>query len=245
MSLDAWLSFDVQGDLLESARECEAEVFLRWYGNTRSELEDEYGPYEDSSVYMAVSDDSGEVVATMRLLVPGGSAGLKTLHDIGRAPWGVDGSRAGNLAGLDLGSTIEIATISSRRKSTAHGLRHSFALYRGLVLASRANQFTSLVAILDDRVRRLLDTVGLVTLPLPGTGPAPYLGSEASTPVFAHGPAILDNQRRASPEAFALVSQGIGLDGISVPQEDEFRLRCGAAAELMPAWSAPTPISVG
>lgn len=243
MSVDAWLHFDVQGDLLDSARECEAEVFLRWYGNTRDELADEYGPYEDSSVFMAVSDESGEVVATMRLLVPGGRAGLKTLHDIGREPWNIDGTRAAAVAGLDLGSTIEIATISSRRRSTPQGLRNSFALYRGLVLAARANQFSSLVAVLDDRVRRLLDTVGLTTLPLPGTGPAPYLGSEASTPVFAHGAQILDNQRRASPEAFALVSQGIGLDGISVPSEDSFRLR--RELDLAPAWASPVPISVG
>src|SRR4029453_7143857 len=36
------LLFDVQGELLESARECEAEVFLRWYGNTREQLAEEY-----------------------------------------------------------------------------------------------------------------------------------------------------------------------------------------------------------
>lgn len=242
MSLDAWLDFDVHGDLLESARDCEAEVFQRWYGNSRAELEDEYGPYEDSSVYMAVSDKTGEVVATMRLLVPGGSAGLKTLHDIGRAPWGVDGMRSAAVAGLNLTSTIEIATISSRRRSNSHGLRHTFALYRGLVLAARANQYSSLIAVLDDRVRRLLDTVGLLTLPLPGTGPAPYLGSPASTPVFAHGPQILDNQRRVSPEAFALVSQGAGLDGISVPLEDAFRLRRDTR---VPDLASSAPIAVG
>lgn len=243
MSLDAWLHFDVQDDLLASARECEAEVFLRWYGNTRSELEDEYGPYEDSSVFMAVADTSGEVVATMRLLVPGGRAGLKTLNDVGRAPWGIDGSRAAAVAGLDLTSTIEIATISSRRKSTPQGLRHSFTLYRGLMLAARANNFSALVAVLDDRVRRLLDTVGLVTLPLPGTGPAPYLGSDASTPVYAHGPQLLDNQRRVSPEAFALVTQGIGLDGIGVPPQGAFQLRRGPDRTRVDA--SPVPLTVG
>ncbi|HRA51318.1 MAG TPA: hypothetical protein PKY62_09895 [Actinotalea sp.] len=146
-------------------------------------------------------------------------------------------------AGLDLTSTIEIATISSRRSTNSHGLRHTFALYRGLVLAARANQYSALVAVLDDRVRRLLDTVGLLTLPLPGTGPAPYLGSPASTPVFAHGPQILDNQRRVSPEAFALVSQGAGLDGISVPPEDAFRLR--RDGDRVTAWAQTAPLAVG
>lgn len=231
MSVDAWLHFDVQGDLLASARECEAEVFLRWYGNTRSQLEDEYGPYDDASVFVAVVDPSDEVVATMRLLAPGGSAGLKALNDIGKEPWSVDPDRCASVAGLALPTTWEVATISSRRKSTT-AVAHSYALYHGLVLTARANLLSSFVAVLDERVRRLLESVGLVTLPLPGTGSRPYLGSGSSTPVYAHGPQLLDNQRRLSPEAFALVSHGTGLDGIAVPPEETFRLH--RRADLAP-----------
>jgi hypothetical protein len=218
------MHFDPQGELLEATRECEAEIFLHWYGNTREQFADEYGPYEDVTRFISLSDADGDVVAVMRLLAPGGTAGLKTLADIGSEPWQVDGTRSAAAAGLDLRSTWEIATIGSRRKSARSGVRYSLALYHGLMLMARANQMSSIVAILDERVRRLLDATGLTMQTLPGTRTASYLGSEASTPVFAHGTSLLDNQRRNAPEAHALVTSGQGLDGVAVPPLDSFRL---------------------
>ncbi len=239
MSVDTWMHFDPRGELLEATRECEAEVFQQWYGNSRAQLEDEYGPYEDATRFIALSDADGDVVAAMRLLAPGGTAGLKTLADVGSAPWSVDGARAAAAASLDLRSTWEIATIGSRRKSARSGVRYSLALYHGLTLTSRANQMTAIVAILDERVRRLLDATGLTMHTLPGTRTASYLGSEASTPVFAHGN-ILDNQRRNAPEAHALVSAGQGLEGVAVPPLEAFRLD---ARERFSAQETPVTVS--
>ncbi|WP_407341647.1 hypothetical protein [Pengzhenrongella phosphoraccumulans] len=237
MSVDTWMHFDAQGDLLESARECEAEVFLRWFGNTRQQLDEEYGPYEDSSVFLVLADDHGEVLGAVRLLVPGGRAGLKTLVDVGQDPWGVDGTRASAAVGIDLGSTWEIATLGVRRGSAASGLRLSLALYHGLITVARANRMTSFVAILDERVRRLLGSVGILTRPLPGTAPAPYLGSASSTPIYAHCTPLLENQRRQFPDSYRLVTLGIGLDGVAVPSLDAFRLQ-SAAPQLSTARSA-------
>lgn len=225
MSAEVWLHFDPRGSLLASARECEAEVFLRWFGNTRAQLDEEYGAYEDSSVFLVLADRRDEVVAAVRLLAPGGRAGLKTLVDVGRGPWGVDGARAAAAVGADLGSTWEVATLGVRRGSSADGLRLSLALYHGIMLISRVNRMSSFVAILDDRVRRLLGSAGILTQPLPGTAAAPYLGSQSSTPIFAHCAALLENQRRHFPEAYRLVTLGIGLDGVAVPSLEAFRLR--------------------
>jgi len=225
MSAEVWMHFDPQGALLASARECEADVFLRWFGNTRVQLDEEYGAYEDRSAFLVLADRHDEVVAAVRLLAPGGRAGLKTLVDVGRGPWGVDGTRAAAAVGLDLASTWEVATLGVRRGSPADGLRLSLALYHGIMLISRVNRMSSFVAILDDRVRRLLGSAGILTQPLPGTAAAPYLGSESSTPIFAHCAPLLDNQRRHFPEAYRLVTLGIGLDGVAVPSPDAFRLR--------------------
>src|SRR5690606_26760377 len=112
-------------------------------------------------------------------------------------------------AGIDLSSTWEVATVGVRRKSGAHELRQSLALYHGLGAVQRANAMTTFVAVLDDRVRRLLTTVGLTTRPLPGTYSAPYLGSTSSTPVYAHCGPMLDQQRRNVPDAYRLVTLGI------------------------------------
>jgi hypothetical protein len=224
MSPDIQMHFDPVGSLLASARDCEAEVFLKWFGNTAEQIDQEYDPYEDNSVFLVLADRD-EVVAAVRLLAPGGRSGLKTLADVGREPWGVDGARAAAAVGMDLRSTWEIATLGARRGTAANGQRLSLALYHGLITVARVNRMSSFVAILDERVRRLLDSVGILTRPLPGTTTAPYLGSQASTPVYVHCAPTLENQRKHFPDAYRLVTLGIGLDGVTVPAPEAFRLR--------------------
>ena len=223
------LLFDVQGDLLESARECEAEVFLRWYGNTREQLAQEYGPYEDSSVFVVLADHHDEVVGAVRMLAPGGRAGLKTLADVGREPWNVPGTEAAAAVGMDLRSTWEVATLGVRGGRTVGRTESSLALYHGLLTVARVNRMSTFVAVLDERVRRLLASVGLLTRALPGTTTASYLGSGASTPVYAHVTPMVEHQRRRFPDAHRLVTLGTGLDGVAVPPADAFRLRPRAA----------------
>ena len=224
MSADIRMHFGPQGSLLASARACEAEVFLEWFGNTRAQLDEEYRDYEDRSVFLVLADADDEVHAAVRLIAPGGRAGLKTVVDMGRRPWAIDGARAAAAVGVDLGSTWEVATLAVRTGSDAAGLRMSLALYHGLVSIARANRMSSLVAILDERVRRLLNSIGILMRPFPGTAAAPYLGSSASTPVYAHCAPVLANQRRHFPDAHRLVTLGVGLDGISVPPLPAFRL---------------------
>ncbi|WP_225754440.1 hypothetical protein [Actinotalea sp. Marseille-Q4924] len=222
MAAPLTLHFDVTGDLLEAARDCEAEVFLRWYGNTREQLADEYGPYEDSSAFLCIADEHGDVLAAARLLAPGGSSGLKTLTDVGREPWYVDGARSARAAGAELDTTWDVATIGVRRQSNDTA-RLSLALYHGVVNVCRANGMSGFVAVLDERVRRLLDSVGIVTRTLPGASTAPYLGSPQSTPVYVLRSAIFDQQRREFPDAYRLITLGHGLDGIAVPDLEDFR----------------------
>ena len=223
MPAQYWMHFDARGDLLESARQCEAEVFHRWFGNTRAELDEEYGSYEGDSVFLVLADAADEVVAAVRLIAPGPS-GFKTLDDVGRAPWQVDGARSAAAAGLDLSTTWEVGTLCVRPGVGGSG-RLSLALYHGLMVVAQVNGMTSFVAVLDERVRRLLASVGITTRALPGTRTAPYLGSAQSTPVYSHFAAMLDAQRRDLPDAYRLVTLGIGLDGIVVPDREAFRRR--------------------
>jgi hypothetical protein len=71
--------------------------------------------------------------------------------------------------------------------------------------------------ILDERARRLLNAVGVYTHPLPGTRPGPYLGSQASTPLWGDLVRMADRQRRADPDAYRLINLGVGLEEISLP----------------------------
>jgi hypothetical protein len=102
---------------------------------------------------------------------------------------------------------------------------------------AQVNRMSTFVAVLDERVRRLLSSVGIITQPLPGTSTAPYLGSGSSTPVYCHFGPMLENQRLRFPDAYRLVTLGIGLDGVSVPARKSFvldrsRLGLGAAAPV-------------
>lgn len=216
------LVFRPEGELLEATRACEAEVFLRTYGNSEQELADEYGAYESASHFLALVGPAGDVVGACRLIAPG-PAGLKTVNDVRRVPWRVDGTRAVRAAGVDLSRAWDVATIAvlPRRGATPFA---SAALYHGLVQATRMNQVDWITMMLDERARRLLAAVGFVASTIPGTQGAPYLGSACTTPLVGDVARMIDQQRRTSPDAYRLISLGVGLDGVSVPAAEDFRV---------------------
>ena len=217
------LVFNPTGALLDAAIDCEAEVFLTWYGNTSQQLFEEYSPYADDSLFMAVVDRYGTALGAARLIVPV-HGHVKTLDDVEGPPWNVDRQRVADAADLDTDRTWDLATLGVRHGRTGTNLMVAAALYHGLFLAYRANGFRSIVAVIDQKVRALTDAIGMVLHTLPGTFPTTYLGSPESTPVYGHCADLLDVQRRLSPDGYRLIAQGIGLDGISIPPVDSFRL---------------------
>jgi hypothetical protein len=230
------LVFDPAGDELDATRACEAGIFFRTYGNSIAELQLEYGPYEQASVFLALVEAGGDVVAACRLITPG-PAGLKTLNDAGRPPWLIDGLRAARAARIDPSRTWDVATIGVRADAGAGRLFAAAALYHGISLAARVNRIQTIVMIMDERARRLLTAVGVLTHTLPGTRAAPYLGSPASTPLYGHLAQMADLQRRVNPEAHRLIGQGAGLDGVTVPESAAFLLANRVA--LVHAASSP------
>jgi hypothetical protein len=217
------LLFRPEGELLERARACEADVFLRAYGNTEADFAAEYGPYDAASHFIALADGDDDVIGACRLISPS-PAGLKTVNDVNRPPWGIDGKRAVRAAGADPDVAWDVATIAVRQIRGLTPLA-SAALYHGLVLATRANAVRWIVMMLDERARRLLAMAGFVARPIPGTAPAEYLGSGATTPLVGDVAAMIDNQRRGNPDAYRLMSLGAGLDGIEIPPPDDWIVR--------------------
>lgn len=209
--------FDPVGEQLAAALRCEAQVFWETYGNTPEEFDIEYGPYEDATGYMAVFQDDGEAVAAARFIAPG-PAGLKTLNDVSRPPWQVDGLRSARAAGVDPAQTWDIATIAVRRGAGRGGLCAG-ALYHGIVAAAFANNIDYIVMIMDSHARQLLIDLGMATQALPGTKTGEYLGSPSSTPLWANLHRMFERQRVENPDAYRLIYQGIGLDGIALPTD--------------------------
>lgn len=208
---------DPVGAELEAALACESEVFLSTYGNTTEEFEREYGPYADQTGFMTVLDEEGIALATTRFIAPG-PAGLKTLNDVSRDPWKIDGLRSARAAGIDPARTWDVATIAVRRTPGRTTLC-SAALYHGIVTAAQANGIDFIVMIMDDRPRTLLSASGLRPNVLPGTGEGEYLGSPRSIPLWADLHHMFEQQRRINPDAYRLIYQAIGLDGIALPAD--------------------------
>ena len=98
------------------------------------------------------------------------------------------------------------------------------ALYHGLALAGRRNRIGAILMTVDDRVRRILETLGLYTAALPGAIPGPFCGSPSSIVAYAHFAPMLDHQRRVNPEAYKGVTLGGSLVGVDVPPVEHFDL---------------------
>lgn len=216
-------------ELVAASRDCEAQIFFDAYGNTQQQLDEEYGPYEESSVFVAVTEAGGDVVAVSRLILPS-DGGLKTLDDVSRPPWSVDGYASARSVGVDPMRALDIATIGVRRRMRGAGRLAWLALGHAATQVSRVNSLPDFVMIMDARARRLMTAVGCETFALPGTRPGPYLGSEESTPVWTNVARMLDVQRRDNPEGFRLVGMGVGFDGIVMPTITDYAIPVGVPA---------------
>jgi N-acyl-L-homoserine lactone synthetase len=202
---------------------CEAEVFSHWYGNTEAELSEVYGPYRDQTSFLVVRERDGDVVGISRLIRPG-RLPLKTFVDLAAAPWNVDATRSAAAAGIDPARAWDVATIAVRPELGSSGRIIGLALFHGLSRVGEVNRIEWMTAILDRRVRALMAVLGLDVHTLPGAGPAAYLGSEASTPVFARLPALLARQRGVNVEAHRMLALGEGLDDVVLPRREDYRM---------------------
>lgn len=218
------LVFDVQGELLQAARDCEADVFFAQFGNTADQLAQNYEKYEADTHFLAVVDEDDRVLAVSRLVFPG-PGGFPTLDDIAGPPWNADPFQCCESAGIDLERTLDAATIAVRNGLRKQGFAASHALLYGIYAAMWANGLPWKLCINDAVPNQLLLALGLVYPTLPGTSVMPYYGSAASTPMYAYLPELMANQQRLAPLAHQAIGEGVGLNGVEVPAKAEFRLR--------------------
>lgn len=218
------LVFQPDTDLRAAAFAHEAAIFGSVYKVPYDFHVAEFAPYEPQSAFLVVVDEEERVRATMRLVTPG-PAGIKTIVEAARSPWFLDAERSARAVGLDLANTWDVATLAVGSGLGRDRMAVTAALYHGLTVAARRNRVTSLLMTVDERVRGILETCfGLYTTALPGATPQPFEGSPASTPVYGHCGQMLAAQRRRNPEAYRLLTLGVGLDGVAIPAEQHFDL---------------------
>jgi hypothetical protein len=226
----ARLVVEARGALREAARQCEAEVFLDRFGNTAEELAEEYGPYEERTIFLAVvegEDGAADVLASARIVLPVPLP--KTLADAGREPWLADPPRVVREVGLDLDRTWDVLTFAVRRGVRGRGVHAFEALIYGVIEGMAANGAEWMVAMVDDGPRRLLAERGVDLDRLPGTWTAPYFGSPATTPVYARQADMAAGRRRVG------APEGGWAHGVALPPPEALRVapRPGAAPALV------------
>ncbi len=218
------LHVDPVGDLYESALDCERAVFLQAYGNTVDELTTEYGPYDESSFLISVTDDSGYTVGVCRIITPG-AFGTKTLNDINASPWFADSARLARACGIDPGKTWDIATLGVRVEYRTQAPMVTMALLHGVMATSRANAVPSLTAMLDERARRVLSFMDVHFSTFPGVEAGEYLGSAATRPLYMDIVKSLTLLRQANPIVYRTLTLGDGLEGMILPTRESLRIR--------------------
>ena len=213
---DLRLVFDPVDADREAAARCEADVFGERYGESRALLDAFFAPHEAATTWLALVDPDGIAVASARLVLPSATP-LNWDVCVSGAPWAMDPATAFAACGIDRSTTWDVASISVRRRSRGTGALWTAALCHGLFQVARENEVSATVAILNEPARYLLDSSGIIYATVPGASTRPFLGSPASTPVYADMEALVANQRRHFPEAHRLITMGMGLEGIQVP----------------------------
>jgi hypothetical protein len=226
------LVFNVKGDLRQAAVALESEVYQRAFGRTAEQMNQDFAPYERSSVVIAVVDGDDRVVGVSRLILPS-DAGLKTLADSFERPDGVTPANAARAAGLDPTTTWEWATVAVASSSKGGGLSVAIALFHGALAAAAVNGCTALVGTFDEQFLATLSMMDLSFDRLPGVGVGPVGEGGRITPVYARLPMALDAQRRRNPDAYRLVTLGIGLDGVMLPASSDLLLGDSAHERLV------------
>lgn len=210
--------YEINNDdpLADLARSVEVEVFQDFFpSNNESLMQEEYGPYEESSTFLLVVDQKhGELVGVMRL-IKDSPAGLKSLNDIENPEfaWKVPLEKIfaeNDLKREDLPEAIDVATIAVREPYRGK-LEASAALYHALHEYIVRHDIKDIVTILDDKVTRVLARIGCHFDYYKGVESAPYLDSKASTPQYTSFEKMMSRWIDTHPDTYGYVVKGDGL----------------------------------
>jgi hypothetical protein len=209
----------------ELARAVEREVFYEFFRNTPELLAAEYGPYEDSTIFVCAMDHRRRLPAGVIRLVLPSPAGFKSLGDVGSA-WGhpVDEvlERTGLTVEADRVWDVATLAVDSEYRGRATDGLVSLGMYQGVAqLALRCN-VRWVVTILDVVVLNLLqEAMAHPFQGFAGLEPRPYLDSPASLPVYCDLDAYFPRLEAADPSMYEILFDGRGLEAAVRPLDVE------------------------
>ncbi len=215
--------FDSDDRRAELARHVERVVFGQSFGNTPDLLAAEYGLYEAHSIFLCVLDYRRRLPAGMvRLILPDlDGNGSKTFDDI-EPIWGVPVDELLRRSDVRMPryATWDIATLAvdpAYRAPAAVGLVTT-ALYQAISVLALRCRVDWHITILDQRVFRVLQrTMRDPFREFTGISPLPYLGSEASLPVWIQNSEWGARLLQTDLNIHGIMFDGTGLEGAVRP----------------------------
>lgn len=178
------------------ARGIECCVFQQFFANDPSAMAAEYGNYEaQSSFFLAVDRELQQPAGALRVIA-NSEHGLKTLNDIAREPLSIpldEVIQCHRIENLDECWDVGTLAVLKDYRGSAAGHLVSTMLYGLLRAEAIRTGIDHIVAVLDIHAfRQLVEMLGVPFVPIAGSRPFAYLGSESSIACYLSVP-------RASP----------------------------------------------
>ena len=181
------------------ARQIEREVFQDSWGNDCVTMKEEYGPYDESSVFFLVIDMQDKVPAGVLRMIRNSPAGLKTIVDLDDsvkspiAPIAIPVDHVMQCHGIDDldrcwdGATAAVPRRYRRKLAAIH-----LQIMRVVACAAMRDDIQHFVAVLDASVfKAARDVLGLPLAPLANTPPFTHMNAPNNRAVYAHVPSLL------------------------------------------------------
>ena len=196
----------------------EKTVFDSSFGNDAEQMDEEYGPYENASIFfLSIDQVSRKSVGVMRV-IGNSEKGLKTINDAKGEPFNVTLEDVVEKHRIDdLNKVWDVGTVAvlPEYRGTEGGLV-SIQLYRTLYLSSLTHDIEHWVSIVDNKLLRMLqDFFAMPFVQLADSQPGPYLGSEKSHAVYSKVSELFDSvekrmQISTNPRAKKILERLIG-----------------------------------
>lgn len=199
---DRFVCFEVDGTdpHADIARQLEREVFQDSWGNDAATMKQEYGPYDESSVFFLAIDRQAQQPAGVLRMIRNSPAGLKTIVDLDCtvkspiAPVAIPASDVMRHHGIDDldrcwdGATAAVPRRYRRKLSAIH-----LQIMGVVVAAAIRENIQHFVAVLDAPVFRAAEQIlGLPVVPLAGTPPFTHMDAPDNQAVYAHVTTLLN-----------------------------------------------------
>jgi hypothetical protein len=190
------------------ARQVEREVFEGSWGNDSVTMKQEYGPYDESSVFFLAIDTQAKRPAGVLRMIRNSPAGLKTIVDLDDsikspiAPIAIPVDEVMRHHGIeDLDRCWDGATAAVPRQYRGKLVAMHVQLMQVVATAAMRENIQHFVAVLDAPVvKAARDVLGLPLTPLANTPPFTHMEAPNNQAVYAHvssllGIAVLRNRK--------------------------------------------------